>query len=222
MRERGDKLRHRVPHNQPTTYVAQHLVVVHGVTKGHTVLHRQPQMIAQHRQRGSFVTAHRQHFKTVHRREGQVRPFAQRLVKLNTQTAEIVVIATEADLGHLVCRNAAQIDKLIFKAAVNVSVQQGRDLTPGKPAFIIKNMHAGLRIPGAVQDNVRHLRIQILTVQHIAVDGVNARSVAGDQERIEGKCPQQMAHLQHMTTSSKRQGNFTLAQALKSVQGFLP
>ena len=36
MRERGDKLRHRVPHNQPTTYAAQHLVVVHGVTKGHT------------------------------------------------------------------------------------------------------------------------------------------------------------------------------------------
>ena len=28
--------------------------------------------------------------------------------------------------------------------------------------------------------------------------------------------------LNTMTTSSKRQGNFTLAQALKSVQGFLP
>lgn len=83
-------------------------------------------------------------------------------------------------------------------------------------------MHAGLCILCAVQDNVRHFRIQILTVQHIAVDGVNARPVAGDQERIEGKCSQQMAHLENMTTSGKRQGDFTLAQALKCVQGFLP
>jgi hypothetical protein len=81
-------------------------------------------------------------------------------------------------------------------------------------------VHAGLRIPGAVQHDIRHFRVEILTVQHIAFHGVNARPVAGDQKRIQGKRAQQMAHLQHMAAGGKRQGDITLAQALQRVQGF--
>jgi hypothetical protein len=101
-------------------------------------------------------------------------------------------------------------------------VQQFRDFASGKPAPIVKDVDAGLRIPGAVQHDIRHFRVEILTVQHIAFHGVNSRPVAGDQKGIEGKRAQQMAHLQHMAAGGKRQGDITLAQALQRVQGFLP
>jgi hypothetical protein len=71
-----------------------------------------------------------------------------------------------------------------------------------------------------VQHDIRHFRVEILPVQHIAFYGVNSRPVAGDQKGIEGKRAQQMAHLQHMAAGGKRQGDITLAQALQRVQGF--
>lgn len=73
-----------------------------------------------------------------------------------------------------------------------------------------------------MQHDIRHFRVEILSVQHIAFYRVNSRPVAGDQKGIEGKRAQQMAHFQNMTPGGKRQSDITLVQALQRVQGFLP
>lgn len=83
-------------------------------------------------------------------------------------------------------------------------------------------MDAGLRVPGTVQHDICHFRVEILSVQHIAFYRVNSRPVTGDQKGIEGKRAQQMAHFQNMAPGGKRQGDITLVQALQRVQGFLP
>ena len=53
------------------------------------------------------------------------------------------MIATKADLGHRVGRDAAQIHQLIAKTAVDMRMEKLRDFTPGKPAVIVKDMNAG-------------------------------------------------------------------------------
>ena len=90
------------------------------------------------------------------------------------------MIATEANLGHRVGRDPAQIDKLVFEAAINMRVQQFGDFASGKPALIVEYVDTGLRVPRAVQNNIRHFRVEILAVQHLSFNGVNARSVTRD------------------------------------------
>lgn len=53
-------------------------------------------------------------------RETEVRAFFQRLIELNAQTDQIVMIAAKTDLRHLMGRYAFYIDNLITKAAVDV------------------------------------------------------------------------------------------------------
>ena len=94
------------------------------------------------------------------------------------------MIAAETDLRHRVSRNTAQIDKLIAETTVDMGVQQCRNVMPGKPAVIVKDMNAGPGVPGAVQDDICHFRVEILTVENIAFDRVNARPVAGNKKSI--------------------------------------
>ena len=60
-----------------------------------------------------------------------MRAIAQRLVELNAQAAQIVMIAAKTDFGHLMRRNTAQIGQLILEAAVDMRLQQRRDLLAG-------------------------------------------------------------------------------------------
>ncbi|CQE38958.1 Uncharacterised protein [Salmonella enterica subsp. enterica serovar Typhimurium str. DT104] len=52
-----------------------------------------------------------------------MRAFFQRLIELNAQTDQIVMIAAKTDLRHLMGRNAFYIDNLITKAAVDVRLE---------------------------------------------------------------------------------------------------
>ncbi|CNU00927.1 Uncharacterised protein [Salmonella enterica subsp. enterica serovar Bovismorbificans] len=52
-----------------------------------------------------------------------MRAFFQRLIELNAQTDQIVMIAAKTDLRHLMGRNTFYIDNLITKAAVDVRLE---------------------------------------------------------------------------------------------------
>ena len=63
-------------------------------------------MLAEHRQRRAFIAANRQHLQAVHCREAEKCAIAQRLIQLDPQTAQIVMIAAETDLGDMLRRHA--------------------------------------------------------------------------------------------------------------------
>ncbi len=75
--------------------------------------------------------------------EKQKCAIAQRLIQLDPQTAQIVMIAAETDLGDMLRRHALQIAQLIVKAAEYMRLQQFRPCTAGEPAAIVKDVHAG-------------------------------------------------------------------------------
>ena len=88
-----------------------------------------------------------------------MRPIAQRLIQLDPQTAQIVMIAAETDLGDMLRRHALQIAQLIVKAADIHALATIRGLRlAGEPAAIVKDVHAGLGIPCAVQHRYPPLR----------------------------------------------------------------
>ncbi|MNL82784.1 hypothetical protein D3C87_2102520 [compost metagenome] len=64
-------------------------------------------------------------------------------------------------------------------------LEQGRNFLPGQPAGIVKDVDAGLGIPAAMQDLLGNVRGEILAIQYVPFQRVNARPVAGYQERIE-------------------------------------
>ncbi len=76
-------------------------------------------------------------------------------------------------------------------------------------------MNAGLGIPGGMQHLLRHIRGEILTIEHVPLQGVNARAVAGDQKGIKGQRTHQVTHLQHMSTGGEGKRNVALTQSLE-------
>ena len=169
-------------------------------------------MLAEHRQRRAFIAANRQHLQTVHCREAEKCAIAQRLIQLDPQTAQIVMIAAETDLGDMLRRHALQIAQLIVKAAEYMRLQQFRPCLAGEPAAIVKDVHAGLGIPFAVQHRFRRFGSEILAIKLLPFQRMDARPVAGDQKCIKGKFANHMVHLQHMAAGGEGQGDIALTQ----------
>ena len=169
-------------------------------------------MLAQPRQRRAFIAANRQHFQTVHRREAEKRTLAQRLIQLDPQAAQIVMIAAEADLGDMMRRHTFRIAQLIAKPAEDMRLQQLRSCLAGEPTAVIKHVHAGPGIPSTMQHVFRYLGIEILTVQLLPFQRVDARPVARDQKCVQGKFTHHMVHLQRMAAGGERQSDIAFPQ----------
>ncbi len=110
--------------------------------------------------------------------------FFQRLIELNAQTDQIVMIAAKTDLRHLMGRNAFYIDNLITKAAVDVRPSSAGISRPVNQPLSL-NTCILARVSRMVHHRIGNLRIEILTMQHVAFQRVNSRPVTGNKISIQ-------------------------------------
>ena len=90
------------------------------------------------------------------------------------------MIAAEADFGDVIRRHPPGIGNLIAKAAENMRFQQLGHLLPGKPATVVKDVHAGRRVPATVEHRFGDARIEIAAMQLFSIQRMNPRTVAGN------------------------------------------